>query len=227
MKQYKPFLWAGVLLIAVGFSAVQFAIHVKKLTDALNQSDRWIEQKNGEIDRINAELVRKNNEIQDLNRKMDELTQSLEQVNTRIDNPHFNVFEEKLIAKQAEMLLPDSMSISKVKALLGEPLNIEEDIEAHGSGKVFILNYKEASFTFNKEDEKESIKWYRLKSPHFITNRGITIGSSRDEVKGKYGLDYSMYQENNNEIRIGEKTGIAFSFEQDLVKEIVVWFVYE
>lgn len=180
-----------------------------------------------EIALLKTELSDREKKIEELNQINQQLTEEMESLQYMINYPDFNVFEEKLIINNPILLSPTSMDIGKVKKLLGEPDDIEESIEAHGSGMVWVLNYEEASFTFNKDDENERIKWYTIKSPRLMTNRGITVGSTRNEVVKAYGNSYPIYHEDENRIIIGEKTGISFDLESDIVKEISVWFVYE
>jgi hypothetical protein len=193
----------------------------------LIELEKTIDEMEHEISLLKTELFSREEKIEELNRKNQSLSEEMESIQYLLSHPDFNVFEEKLFIDEPIVLSPSSMDISKVKELLGEPNKIDEYSEAHGSGIVLVLNYKQASFTFNKDGDNETIKWYTIKSPYFKTNRGITVGSTRNDVVEAYGNTYFIYHEDEKGITIGEKTGISFDLENDVVRELSVWFVYE
>ena len=123
--------------------------------------------------------------------------------------------------------MPKTMNIKQLKALLGEPLNVEEDFEAHSPGKSITLTYNNATFIFNSSEGKENIKAYTIKDASFASNRGITIGSTRDDVHNAYHTSYYNFSEDEGTISFGEKTGMSFKLHNDKVTEFTVWFVYE
>lgn len=141
--------------------------------------------------------------------------------------PVTNIIREHLVTKTSEFISPETLTVKQVKEYLGEPTNVEEYPEAHGSGNVIELTYDEASFTFNKHKQKETLKWYTIKSPFFTTQRGITVGLSKSDVINAYGKNYDIYIEDDKTITIGEKVGISFKLKEGKVREIYVWFMYE
>lgn len=175
------------------------------------------------IAQLEKELQMKETVIQDLNQKNHRLTQQLEGLEEK--NRPFHVFEEQLLVTQ-KRLNPEDITINQVKALLGEPKKTEQYIGAHGGFEHVVLTYDEASFTFVKDEKPANTKRCTIKGGLFTTERGISVGSTKDEVIASYGEDF-LFDQNQQKIYYGEKTGIAFQFQDDFVTEIVVWFYYE
>lgn len=131
----------------------------------------------------------------------------------------FNIHKEGFFIKP-EFTSRDAISIDTIKNIMGKPKNSREYIEvAHCGCKETELTYDNASFTF----QGNSLKWFTLRDSKLVTERGITIGATREEVIEAYGQDLLVY--GNNEISYGEKTGIRFSFKDDILKEISIWYM--
>jgi DNA gyrase/topoisomerase IV subunit A len=222
----KPiFLFCSLLILFgctnTGSQWDQYELN-KKIADLELQNEQLIK----EISDLNEQLQKCDNLIAQNEILKQQLENEIQSLQKSLNTPNFNVFEEKLIV-DPNMLIPTTTSIEQVKEILREPKNIEKTNAVHGSGEDITLYYDEASFTFNKYEDQETIKWYTIKTSFFKTNRGITVGSSKEDVIRAYGNSYYNYHQEENGISIGEKTGISFMLEKNKVSEITVWLMYE
>jgi hypothetical protein len=174
---------------------------------------------NHTIEQLKNELSNMQHEVDNVKKENKSLIEEIPIKENRL------IISEEGFFVKPELLFPDDLSIERVSDLLGEPVGIREYIEvAHCGCKEIELTYDDASFTFQMLDDKEVIKWMTIKDSFFASQRGITIGSSKEQVIEAYGENYWT---NKNGISYGEKTGISFNFNNDIVTEITIWYMYE
>lgn len=134
----------------------------------------------------------------------------------------FNVYNEGFYIEPV-LMLRDDLTLEQIKNIMGEPNNLRNYIEkAHCGCQETEVIYDNASFTF----QGELIKWMTLNDTTFVTQRGITVGSTKEQVIESYGENY-LFQFQDGSINYGEKTGIRFSIDENVVSEITVWYMYE
>ncbi|MGZ9583690.1 hypothetical protein [Paenibacillus marinisediminis] len=185
---------------------------IEQMKDTTTKLTEELKEKEAAIARYEQEKVRLENQIQALN--------------SGVSTPSFNVFEEKLLSDPV-MLTPRTMTMSKIKEVMGQPLNEEVTEYLHGGGNLHTLHFDGMKVEYNVDGDNEYLRWYELTKPLFVMNRGITVGSTRDEVIDAYGKEYYNFFENDKQISMGEKTGISFKLMNGKVSEIRVWFAYE
>lgn len=171
------------------------------------------------------ELSAENEHLKEIEEKYNKAVQELQEY--KHSNSRYNVFKDKMFVAST-ILSQETLSIEKVKELLGEPNKVETWEEAHGGpGQVIQLFFDEGTFIFGQSEEtgKVGIKSYTVKDDLFKTSKGISIGSKRLEVINAY--KEVIYEEYKDSITLGEKTGMSFKFKDDIVSEISVWFEYE
>jgi len=146
----------------------------------------------------------------------------LQQKDLSSDNDIIIAYEGFLI--DPVLIYPEELSVQLVIKMLGEPKEFKEYVnEAHCGCKEFELIYDEAEFIFRKAETKEAIRSMTIKDSFMMTHRGISIGSTKEQVIQAYGKNNIEYEG----IKYGEKTGIRFTFIDDFVSEIFIWYMYE
>ncbi|MCP8615952.1 hypothetical protein [Salirhabdus salicampi] len=180
------------------------------------------EQLTETIEQLETELDRKQAMISELESENKQLKGLVDHQESQ-DQSQVIVGKEGLFIKP-DLLYPEDISDEVILNLLGEPINANKFEDAHGGFTVVEFIYDNFSITIQKQPNKQLVKWLTIKDSNFVTERGITVGSSKSQVVQAYGENFS---ENLNGIYYGEKTGISFSLEDGYVKEIDIWYTYE
>lgn len=191
--------------------------------------------KEDQLKELEQKMAKLNSEISDLEKVYSTTLEQdkgiiwdLEQENkallSELENIH--VFEENIFIA-SDVLIPDEISVGRVIQLFGAPKETEQYISDHSGLEVIKLIYENSSFVFELSKEKDLIKWLTFTDRSFITNRGIAIGSTKEKVIKEYGENYYNYYKDGDGISYGEKTGISFRLDNDVVTEIRIWFMYE
>lgn len=180
------------------------------------------EQLTESIEQLEIELERKQSIISELENENEKLKGLLDKEDSQ-DKSQMLVVQEGLYINP-DVLYPEEITEEVIVNLLGEPLNSKEFVGAHGGFNEVELTYDSFSITIQKQPKKQLVKWLTINDSNFVTERGITVGSSKSQVIQAYGRDFS---EDTNSIFYGEKTGMRFTLEDDYVKEIVIWYMYE
>jgi outer membrane murein-binding lipoprotein Lpp len=213
------------IIILAGCTSNEIAV-LREENDNLKEENWNLNHKNNQLDN---EVKNKLNAIEELkkeNKSVNELLNELLKKPMHIPTSEIIMGKEGFFV-EPEVIFPDEISIQKIKKLLGEPTEIKEYIEeAHCGCKEIEVTYDHASFTFQIPEDKEAIKWMTIKAPFFTTQRGITIGSTKEQVIKAYGENYD-YWKLEDRITYGEKTGIGFTFVNNRVSEIQIWYMYE
>jgi ribosome-binding ATPase YchF (GTP1/OBG family) len=174
------------------------------------------------IEQLEKELERKLSMISELESENEKLKKLLEEKQSD-DISQIRVNKEGLYIN-SDIIYPDELSEEVISDLLGKPNNVKEYEGAHGGFEEVELNYDNFSITSQKQQNKQLVKWLAIKDSSFATQRGITVGSTKNEVIQAYGESFTK---DSNVIYYGEKTGISFTLKDDKVKEINIWYMYE
>lgn len=120
--------------------------------------------------------------------------------------------------KRIDSFLPSTFTRSEFQKNAGKPLSSEE-YEDQCTGVHMVTDYYDGiTIYFGKTEEGPKVFWFKMDKPIFATNRGVTIGSTVEELEGAYGTGGKM----GNTIFYGEKSKyICFVIEEGKVKEII------
>jgi outer membrane murein-binding lipoprotein Lpp len=193
--------------------------------DGYKEMQAKINELESDLNEKISQLDKSTNRVAKLEEENQKLKQDIIHMQTSIHTlPTFNVFEEKMFF-EAETLSYDKSSVTQIKNLLGKPQEmLQEESPLNGFLETTLV-YNEGKFVFYNLEDKQFLKAYFTTSPLFTTARGISVGSSKEDVMEVYKEE--VYKEYKNSITLGEKTGMAFDFENDVVTKIYVWFEYE
>lgn len=189
-----------------------------KLKLKIELLEKELESYKKTVESLSKKLV----DVQDGNKILEKERNEI--ANKQREVSKFDIFKERFLVVSG-VLSYETITIKKLKELLGEPNEITSGPAAHGSGQDIVLHYDKATFFFRTHNEKELIKSFKIKEPVFITSQGITVGSTKEEVIHAYGHD--LYEENDHHISMGGKTGMSFELKEGIVTEILVWYQYE
>lgn len=173
------------------------------------------------------EIAQMKDQLQESELKINALlTEKEQETKGKVPETDYNIFNEGQFIK-GDLFLPNTLSIKDIIDAFGEPIEVKESIGVHGGFKESILTYKNASFTFANIEDVDHIKWYTIKQPNLFTIRGISVGSTANEVIQAYDKGFYHFRVSEDEIIFGEKTGMSFKLNEGKVFEIRVWFMYE
>lgn len=178
----------------------------------LNAEMKNLKEKNHQLENINKQLEEEMKDKQDIILELEQ--------NDSVFETELNILDEGFYLN-AERAIRDELSIQKIIKMFGEPKSMDEYVEeAHCGCQETKLTYENASFTF----QGELLKWFTIKNPDIVTQRGISVGSTKKQVMEAYGENFLINQDG---IQYGEKTGISFTIKEDIVSEISIWYMYE
>lgn len=192
-----------------------------KLKELQNEITALKEENNNlinEVTRITNEKERIFNDFKAIEKQKKELEDKL----SIPEHP----YTENLVLTKNFIKIED-LTIDSIIKILGEPNSVNEYINVHSGGTEFNIKYNNAEFIFIKNDNKTEIKSYKIYDSTFSTQRGITVGSSKEEVEDAYGIFYMKITEPKEKWYSADKQGIWFEFEEDYVSGFGVWFYYE
>ncbi|GAA0336636.1 hypothetical protein GCM10008967_28750 [Bacillus carboniphilus] len=193
------------------------------LTEDIKKLIIQISNLKNELEKKNAEIVEMSNNLDQVTERNRLLEHEVDQLSIQNEAIHvFNVFKEKLFVA-SDVVSYETLTITKVKELLGEPTEVTETTAYEGID--ITLTYNDITLIFREVNEIKVIRAIIIKDSFFTTSKGITIGSSKEEVKSVYGK--FIQEEYDNFISLGGKTGMSFEFVDDRVSEIFIWFQYE
>ncbi|GGM41264.1 hypothetical protein GCM10011351_29320 [Paraliobacillus quinghaiensis] len=221
IKNYLFFILLTLLLVGcTSEDTNELKQEVKRLTvenTQLKDSKNKLETEVENFKEANTGLENEINTLKDL-------IEEYEDVSFNVD---FNIYDEGFYIEPVLMFRED-LTLEQTKNIMGKPNNVRSYIEeAHCGCEETEVNYDNASFTF----QDELIKWMTLKDETFVTQRGIKVGSTKEQVIDSYGENFYPIEDGSNHednsINYGEKTGIRFSFAENVVSEITIWYMYE
>lgn len=190
---------------------------LKGEVESLKEQKRHLSDTNKQLEN---EVKKNKSTIEELEKENNLLIDLLEEGSTSFES-EITIHDEGFFIDPT-VVFYDSLTIEQIKKVMGEPKQVRDYIEeAHCGCQETEVTYENASFTF----QGELLKWMTLKDSTLVTQRGITIGSSKDQVLDVYGDNF--YSHENGEINYGEKTGVRFSFKDNFVSEIKIWYMYE
>jgi hypothetical protein len=190
-----------------------------------NELVKILKDKNNDLTLRNELLEEQLKFNQDERHKLEEKIQNLEQKVNEINRPEYFLFSEGLFIQPKAVIYEKDINIESVKSLLGNPISTNEHFNEMIGVIEYEMMYQGISFTFEMhEGNKSIIKFLTLKNDRFVTQRGISVGSNREEVLTVYGKEFSEYE---NKIYYGDKQGLSFVLENNIVKEINIWFLNE
>jgi regulator of replication initiation timing len=219
---------------------------IVKLTDANKKLELENEQLELELENIplnlkkliieNQKLRILNNELQALNEQLELDSSTFRSEVIRLSDAatanHIHLVEEG-IKINSKLFSPEELSEDVIIDLLGKPLYVEEYVVYDHDSRV-KLSYDNFTIRFvNDNNGKQSVKALTIKDSDIVTQRGITVGSTKHEVTQAYGklyygiTSYGRSNSNTHSLFYGDKTGLRFSLEDGLVKEITIEFMYE
>jgi len=216
LNRKHSFILILILLFLTGCTSNENT-KLKDEIKSLKEENKQIQNTNKQLEDV---IKEKQNTILELEQKQSSLKDLLDQYVSASFKNQFNILDEGFFINP-ELTFRDELSFGKVKRIMGEPKKVNEYIEeAHCGCQETELTYEDASFTF----QGELLKWFTIENADLVTQRGISVGSSKKQVIEAYGENFFA---NKDSIQYGEKTGISFSFKDEIVNKISIWYMYE
>jgi cell division protein FtsB len=204
---------------------------IQKLTDTNDKLELALEQSQTKSN----EYINENNKLQELNDQLEaeweDLTKEISETESlsRIIEGNrciYDVSKEGIYINEV-LINPEDLSEEVIIDLLGKPLHKEEYV-------VYVLrvslDYDNFNITFHNFAEGQEVGYISINGngSNIVTQGGITVGSTKNQVIEAYGEGYWAHSEEY--VGYGsEKTGIDFYFslEDGYVTEIKIRYSYE
>ncbi|MYL35146.1 hypothetical protein GLW08_03945 [Pontibacillus yanchengensis] len=164
----------------------------------------------------------KSDALKEAEKRIQLLQKEVNELKEGASSNNLDIPEEKAFFQEST-ISRNSITMEQLKSKLGEPLSIEKYNSI--KGLQYDLQYEKASFTFEKSEKKTWLKSFSITSPLIITQHGITVGDSRENVLKVYGSQYRL--EKDAMIYGGKSNTILFILQDDQIKRIQIRYDYE
>ncbi|KGP72807.1 hypothetical protein [Pontibacillus yanchengensis] len=162
------------------------------------------------------------NALKEAEQKIQSLQKQINNLKKENHSIKLEIPEEKAFF-QNNVISRNNLSIEQLKDILGEPKSIEEYDSIKGTQ--YDFHYREASFTFEKSKNQTWLKSFSFTQPIIMTQHGITVGDTTQNVVKAYGNQYRI--EKDAMIYGGKSNTILFIIRDDQVKRIQIRYDYE